>query len=136
MPFLAFLKSPAILGGIVGGIVLLALAVSWRARGLKIDALKAQMALIEFQCDANRQKLEDKIATQNAQIEALGREMARRDRLVAEADDARQRASLAREKAIEDIQKRKPVIPDEVVGMNRELMACRQAIDLLREPEQ
>jgi len=86
MPFLALLKSPRIIGmligglAILGGFALLALALSWHSRGQRIETLEARLAHCHDQratIVAENESLADSIERQNkataTRIETINR---------------------------------------------------------------
>jgi len=129
------LSSPRTIGMIIGGLALLAIAVSWYVRGQRIDALEARLAQCADQramLQANADTLAEQIDRQNAAIRARkaaraaaehrAREAAKAARAVQAAADARIANILARESTI---------LPKDASELEKEIQLCRDARALL-----
>lgn len=135
MPFLAFLKSPKVIGMVVGGLALAALGLSWHLRGLKIDTLEARLNDCHNQraaLQANVNGLSEEISAQNAAISTLRDETVRRGALAAAAEERAQEASEAAQRRIAEIMAgRRTELGPEATDDEREIQACRDARLLL-----
>lgn len=136
---LAALKGPVVLAGVVL-VMLLTGLVGWivvlRADKATLEAekatLEAQAIAFDIACRSNTDRLEARIAAQNAAIAAREREMAERAAAIAEAEKAARDATETHERLTAEIMAETPAIDSALVGVEKELALCKVAIDSLR----